>query len=119
MQTSRLYSLIFRYFNKTYYKPKFGNLNIHKNYFHTTRATNEAPKTAPPAEGFMTEVAQSKFVKSTREEALNNPELEETNVAQGETKKMNMFQSINDAMRIALDTDDTAGRIKDLSNGKF
>ncbi|RIB00678.1 thiamine diphosphate-binding protein [Gigaspora rosea] len=108
MQTSRLYSLIFRNFTKTYYKPKFGNLNIHKNYFHATRATNEADKTAPPAEGFMTEVAQSKFVKNTREEALNNPELEETNVAQGETKKMNMFQAINDAMRIALDTDDTA-----------
>ncbi|KAF0507715.1 thiamine diphosphate-binding protein [Gigaspora margarita] len=92
---------------------------MHRIIFMRTRATNEAPITAPPAEGFMTEVAQSKFVKNTREEALNNLELEETNVAQGETKKMNMFQSINDAMRIALDTDDTAGRIKDLSNGKF
>lgn len=27
----------------------------------------------------------------------------------GETKKMNMFQAINDAMGIALTTDETAG----------
>ncbi|CAG8793442.1 14402_t:CDS:2, partial [Dentiscutata erythropus] len=106
MQTSRLYSLFFRNYTKTYYKPKFGNRNIHKVLI--LQATNEAAKSPPPAEGFSVEVTQSKFIRKTREEALDNPELAETNVAQGETKQMNMFQSINDAMRIALDSDDKA-----------
>ncbi|KAG0370735.1 hypothetical protein BGZ54_004473 [Gamsiella multidivaricata] len=60
----------------------------------------------PPAEGFMPGVANSKLIKNTHHEALKNPEL--ASVANGETKKMNTFQAVNDAMGIALATDNTA-----------
>ncbi|RUS26174.1 thiamine diphosphate-binding protein [Jimgerdemannia flammicorona] len=62
----------------------------------------------PPAEGFMPGVMTSKLIKRTAEEALRNPELANTGAANGETRKMNLFQAVNDAMAIALATDETA-----------
>ncbi|KAJ3021702.1 hypothetical protein HKX48_007988 [Thoreauomyces humboldtii] len=60
----------------------------------------------PPAEGFMPSVATSAFMNQTTEQALNNPELKA--LAGGTTKKMNLFQSVNEAMDIALATDEKA-----------
>ncbi|CAG8760729.1 14863_t:CDS:2, partial [Acaulospora morrowiae] len=79
-----------------------------KRFYSAIQSAHNAADSPPPAEGFMPGVAQSKFIKNTQEEALKNPELLETGVANGETKKMNLFQSINDAMSIALATDETA-----------
>ncbi|CAG8574202.1 2533_t:CDS:2 [Paraglomus brasilianum] len=61
-----------------------------------------------PAEGFMPGLARSKLLKHTHEEALKNPELVDTGVVGGETKKMNFLQGVNDAMCITLATDETA-----------
>ncbi|CAO3681420.1 unnamed protein product [Umbelopsis ramanniana] len=62
----------------------------------------------PPAEGFLPGVAESKLLKRTSEEALRNPELAALSAANGETEKMNFFQAINNALSIALATDETA-----------
>jgi 2-oxoisovalerate dehydrogenase E1 component beta subunit len=65
----------------------------------------------PPAGGFMEGVSESKFIKSTKEQALSNPEIKFTNINKeniGETKKLNLFQSVNDALSIALETDKKA-----------
>ncbi|KAI9295597.1 hypothetical protein K502DRAFT_324262 [Neoconidiobolus thromboides FSU 785] len=62
----------------------------------------------PPAEGFLPGVAHSKFIKSSPEQALKNPELREVGMEYAETKKMNYFTALNDAMGIALATDETA-----------
>ncbi|TPX32919.1 hypothetical protein SmJEL517_g04102 [Synchytrium microbalum] len=62
---------------------------------------------APPAEGFMSGLDTSMILKSTRESALANPELKSLS-ANTETKRTNMFQAINEAMGIALSTDETA-----------
>ncbi|KAF9920845.1 hypothetical protein FBU30_009206 [Linnemannia zychae] len=74
---------------------------------HTSLKTHYAASgSPPPAEGFLPGVANSQFIKNTHQDALNNHEL--ASVANGDTKKMNTFQAINDAMSIALATDDTA-----------
>ncbi|CAG8669933.1 13888_t:CDS:10, partial [Funneliformis caledonium] len=78
--------------------------------FHATSLFLQKSGTPPPAEGFMPGVSQSSFIKSTQEAALKNPEFD-IGVVNGETKKMNMFQAINDAMSIALATDETAGNV--------
>ncbi|TPX55071.1 hypothetical protein PhCBS80983_g05626 [Powellomyces hirtus] len=70
------------------------------------RTYASAAGTPPPAEGFMPSVATSAFMNNTREKALANPELKA--VAAGQTKKMNLFQSVNEAMDIALATDEKA-----------
>ncbi|KAG0333463.1 hypothetical protein BG004_000834 [Podila humilis] len=76
-------------------------------HLHTTLKNQfAAPASPPPAEGFLPGVANSKLIKHTHHDALRNPEL--AGVANGETKKMNTFQAVNDAMGIALATDDTA-----------
>ncbi|KAF9384529.1 hypothetical protein CPB97_005623, partial [Podila verticillata] len=76
-------------------------------HLHTSLKNQYAASgTPPPAEGFMPGVANSKLIKHTHHDALRNPEL--AGVANGETKKMNTFQAVNDAMGIALATDDTA-----------
>ncbi|KAI8912777.1 thiamine diphosphate-binding protein [Gorgonomyces haynaldii] len=54
---------------------------------------------------FMQGVADSKFIKHTPEQAVNNPEL---NLKSKETKKLNLYQSVNDALGIALEKDDKA-----------
>ncbi|KAH8555253.1 thiamine diphosphate-binding protein [Umbelopsis sp. PMI_123] len=61
-----------------------------------------------PPEGFSPGVAESKLLKRTPEEALRNPELAALSAANGETAKLNLFQSINSALSIALATDETA-----------
>ncbi|OZJ03408.1 hypothetical protein BZG36_03596 [Bifiguratus adelaidae] len=68
-------------------------------------ASTESP---PPAEGDLPGVAHSKFIKNTQQQALANSELAKTGVANGETKKMNYYQAVNDAMGIVLATDETA-----------
>ncbi|KAJ3281926.1 hypothetical protein HDU76_008812, partial [Blyttiomyces sp. JEL0837] len=60
----------------------------------------------PPAEGFMQGVGSSKFIKHTKEQALNNPELKD--VQNSETKKLNLFQSVNESLAMALASDDKA-----------
>ncbi|KAF9093394.1 hypothetical protein BGX29_012148 [Mortierella sp. GBA35] len=76
-------------------------------HMHTSLKTHYAASNSPPpAEGFLPGVANSQLIKHTHHDALRNPEL--AGVANGETKKMNTFQAINDAMSIALATDDTA-----------
>ncbi|KAG0086251.1 hypothetical protein BGZ93_000217 [Podila epicladia] len=76
-------------------------------HLHTSLKNQYASSASPPpAEGFMPGVANSKLIKHTHHDALRNPEL--AGVANGETKKMNTFQAVNDAMGIALATDDTA-----------
>jgi 2-oxoisovalerate dehydrogenase E1 component beta subunit len=60
----------------------------------------------PPAEGFLAGVGESQFIKHTAEQALENIELQ---LASKETRKMNTCQAINDAMNIALSSDEKAG----------
>lgn len=53
-------------------------------------------------------VAHSKLIRGTHEDALRTPEFARKDaIVRGETKKMNLFQSVNDAMGIALATDET------------
>ncbi|KAG0298848.1 hypothetical protein BGZ97_003955, partial [Linnemannia gamsii] len=77
-----------------------------KNFHTSLKSHYAATNSPPPAEGFLPGVANSKLIKHTHHDALRNPEL--AGVANGETKKMNTFQAVNDAMSIALATDDTA-----------
>ncbi|CAJ0766079.1 425_t:CDS:2 [Entrophospora sp. SA101] len=94
--------------HRHYRRLLLGRHNNHKKFFHTTKISFESQNSPPPAEGFMREVSYSKFIKSTQDDALKNPELVNTGVSNGETKKMNLFQAINDALSIALTTDETA-----------
>ncbi|KAJ3186740.1 hypothetical protein HDU85_007560 [Gaertneriomyces sp. JEL0708] len=64
------------------------------------------PAGPPPAEGFMPGVANSRFMKHTKEQALANPELKA--IQNADTKKMNLFQAVNEAMDVALASDETA-----------
>ncbi|KAF9315950.1 hypothetical protein BGZ91_005653 [Linnemannia elongata] len=85
----------------------FFHQNMAIKNFHTSMKSHyAAANSPPPAEGFLPGVANSKLIKHTHHDALRNPEL--AGVANGETKKMNTFQAVNDAMSIALATDDTA-----------
>jgi 2-oxoisovalerate dehydrogenase E1 component beta subunit len=65
-------------------------------------STKQSP---PPAEGFMHGLQESRYLKHTKEQALNNPELK---LQSNETKKLNVFQAVNEALSIALDTDEKA-----------
>ncbi|KAI8824205.1 thiamine diphosphate-binding protein [Fimicolochytrium jonesii] len=62
--------------------------------------------TPPPAEGFMPGVATSRFMKQTTEQALATKGL--LGSPGTESKKLNLFQSVNEAMDIALATDQNA-----------
>ncbi|ORX75583.1 Thiamin diphosphate-binding protein [Basidiobolus meristosporus CBS 931.73] len=73
--------------------------------FHSSSSHNAA-ENPPPAEGFLAGLAESKFMKRTSDEVFKNPELE--SVSGGETKKMNLCQAVNDAMSIALATNEKA-----------
>ncbi|KAI9141037.1 thiamine diphosphate-binding protein [Paraphysoderma sedebokerense] len=76
---------------------------------HTTLLNRYAQHQGPPpAEGFMPGVAHSKFIRDTTEKALATPDLPTSVKSNGVTQKMNLFQSINNAMDIALGTDKTA-----------
>ncbi|ORX60505.1 Thiamin diphosphate-binding protein [Hesseltinella vesiculosa] len=59
-------------------------------------------------DGIQQGVAFSQLLKRTPEEAFRTPELVGMSAMNSETKKMNLFQAVNDAMAIALATDDTA-----------
>ncbi|KAF5387555.1 hypothetical protein D9757_006574 [Collybiopsis confluens] len=72
----------------------------------------------PPAGGHLSSIAQSAFLKGTRDQALKTPgiiwadaELDEARGALSsdrETRKMNTYQAVRDALSIALSTDDSA-----------
>ncbi|KAJ3100065.1 hypothetical protein HDU97_002501 [Phlyctochytrium planicorne] len=62
------------------------------------------PSGPPPAEGYHPGVGSSKYIKRTKEAALANPELK--GLKDSETKKLNLFQSVNEALAIALATDE-------------
>ncbi|KAJ3145524.1 hypothetical protein HDU89_007020 [Geranomyces variabilis] len=70
------------------------------------RSYASAPGTPPPAEGFMPSVATSAFMNNTTDQVFKNPELKA--FASSSTKKMNLFQAVNEAMDVALATDDKA-----------
>ncbi|KAJ4475657.1 pyruvate dehydrogenase [Lentinula aciculospora] len=97
----------------------------------STRSTAAATNTTstasalepPPAGGHLPSIASSTLLRHTREQALRTPgitwadaELDEargtsslsTTTAGRETRKMNMYQAIRDALSIALSTDDSA-----------
>ncbi|KAI9310992.1 thiamine diphosphate-binding protein [Dichotomocladium elegans] len=59
-------------------------------------------------DGIQQGVAFSQLLKRVPEDALRNPELAPMSAIDGETRKMNLFQAVNDAMSIALATDDNA-----------
>ncbi|KAF9227755.1 pyruvate dehydrogenase [Gyrodon lividus] len=72
----------------------------------------------PPAGGQLTSVASSQLLRATRETALHTPGLTWSdehdagpvrNIVGGrETRKMNLYQAVRDALSIALAKDDTA-----------
>ncbi|KAF8590024.1 thiamine diphosphate-binding protein [Ramaria rubella] len=80
--------------------------------------SSEAGVEPPPAGGHLSSVATSKLLRNTREASLHTPGIHWIDeVAFGsqdvlpsgrETRKMNMYQAIRDAMSIALSKDDTA-----------
>ncbi|KAJ3787356.1 pyruvate dehydrogenase [Lentinula aff. detonsa] len=97
----------------------------------STRSTAAAPNTdstasalePPPAGGHLPSISSSALLKHTREQSLKTPgilwadaELDEARgtsslssaTAGRETRKMNMYQAIRDALSIALSTDDSA-----------
>ncbi|OJA16034.1 hypothetical protein AZE42_04294 [Rhizopogon vesiculosus] len=80
--------------------------------WQTTASTAVEP---PPASGHSSSVASSKLLRITRESALRTPGIvwadEEPvrNIVGGrETRKMNLYQAVRDALSIALAKDDTA-----------
>ncbi|KAI8890096.1 thiamine diphosphate-binding protein [Backusella circina FSU 941] len=60
------------------------------------------------ADGIQQGVAFSKLLKKEPEETFRSPELAHMSANNSETKKMNLFQAVNDALSIALMTDDKA-----------
>ncbi|CAE7066958.1 unnamed protein product [Rhizoctonia solani] len=65
----------------------------------------------PPAGGHSTSVAQSLLLRGTRENALKTSGIswkDEADENGRETRKMNMYQSLRDAMSVAMTKDDTA-----------
>ncbi|KAI8092714.1 thiamine diphosphate-binding protein [Halteromyces radiatus] len=67
-----------------------------------------ASAAAQTNDGIQQGVAYSKLLKRAPEEAFRTPELARMSALNSETKKMNLFQAVNDAMSIAMTTDDTA-----------
>ncbi|CAE6434831.1 unnamed protein product [Rhizoctonia solani] len=65
----------------------------------------------PPAGGHSTSVAESRLLRATREAALKTSGIawkDEADENGRETRKMNMYQSLRDAMSVAMTKDDTA-----------
>lgn len=52
--------------------------------------------------------AESSYLAQSKSQALANPELPEEIRKNGTTKKMNLFQAVNDALGIAMETDERA-----------
>ncbi|KIJ35694.1 hypothetical protein M422DRAFT_212474 [Sphaerobolus stellatus SS14] len=94
--------------------------NVSKHSLRTISTINEeiAPPSVvepPPAGGHLPSVATSTYLKRTREEALKSPgvkwmeEVQDSILSSGrETRKMNMYQAVRDALSIALAKDDSA-----------
>ncbi|KAJ3380926.1 Serine/threonine kinase [Lobulomyces angularis] len=74
--------------------------------FNKVRQYAQKSANPPPAEGFLPGVAHSKFILSTPEQVRKNSELKK--YGNFNTKKLNYFQSLNEAMATALETDETA-----------
>ncbi|KAI8969935.1 thiamine diphosphate-binding protein [Mycotypha africana] len=82
---------------------------------HTTRKAlplilkrTYAAATPSVNDGIQQGVAHSFLLKKNSEEVFRSPELAQLSTFSSETKKMNLFQAVNDAMSIALTTDDKA-----------
>ncbi|QRW00603.1 pyruvate dehydrogenase E1 component beta subunit [Ceratobasidium sp. AG-Ba] len=76
----------------------------------TPRASSETVE-PPPAGGHSSAVGQSPLLRGTREAALQTPGIlwKDTEGDNGrETRKLNMYQSLREAMSTALNKDDTA-----------
>ncbi|KAI9346425.1 thiamine diphosphate-binding protein [Zopfochytrium polystomum] len=63
--------------------------------------------TPPPPEGFLPGMGSSRYLRHTKEQALQNPELKGL-IKTAETKKLNLFQAVNEALETAMSTDDKA-----------
>ncbi|KAI6005823.1 pyruvate dehydrogenase [Pisolithus albus] len=66
----------------------------------------------PPAGGHLSTVASSQLLRATRDAALRTPGIawpaEDDVIGSRETRKMNMYQAVRDALSIVLAKDDTA-----------
>ncbi|KAG5353111.1 hypothetical protein C0989_010315 [Termitomyces sp. Mn162] len=82
--------------------------------FFGTRRLNSTIAEPPPAGGHLPSVATSQLLRSTRDSALRTPGLvfsdeDASNLVGGrETRKMNTYQAVRDAMSLAMSKDDTA-----------
>ncbi|KAF9067595.1 pyruvate dehydrogenase [Rhodocollybia butyracea] len=99
------------------------SVSVRRRNATTATQTNPAASVEPPpAGGHLPSIAQSTFLKQTRDQALKtvgikwaDTELDEARGHQSsalgsgrETRKMNTYQAIRDALSIALATDDSA-----------
>ncbi|KAE9392874.1 pyruvate dehydrogenase [Gymnopus androsaceus JB14] len=78
----------------------------------TSATANSSTSTVepPPAGGHVPSIANSSLLKQTRNEALRTPGLTWTDTdsaAPNETRKMNVYQSIRDALSTALSSDES------------
>ncbi|KAJ2609669.1 hypothetical protein H4S08_003944, partial [Coemansia sp. RSA 1365] len=73
-----------------------------------TLYSTAADNSVEPIRGLETGVSASKLLLRSVSSVRNNLELKAQNVAEGETRKMNMCQAINDALRLVLSTDNTS-----------
>ncbi|KAJ3864425.1 pyruvate dehydrogenase [Lentinula novae-zelandiae] len=110
-------------------RPRLWLCRRHISTSSSTCSTVVVPNTAstvsalepPPAGGHMPSIASSALLKHTREQALKMPEIvwADAELDEGtsslsstttgrETRKMNTYQAIRDALSIALSTDDSA-----------
>ncbi|QRW15112.1 pyruvate dehydrogenase E1 component beta subunit [Ceratobasidium sp. AG-Ba] len=90
-----------------YYRPL---CKLAKPFSSTPRASLETAE-PPPAGGHSSAVGQSPLLRGTREAALQTPGIlwKDTEGDNGrETRKLNMYQSLREAMSTALNKDDTA-----------
>lgn len=99
--------------------PQIDRLQFSRVQCRRWQTTTSAAAEPPPAGGHLSSVASSQFLCTTRDSALRTPGItwadEDThpsspqNVIGGrETRKMNMYQAIRDALSIVLAKDDTA-----------
>ncbi|KAJ2879301.1 hypothetical protein H4R27_005391, partial [Coemansia aciculifera] len=79
-----------------------------KNLFKSRSYSASVDSSVEPIRGLDLGVAHSKLLLRTVASMRNNAELQAQGVSEGDSKKMNMCQAINDAMRHTLATDDTA-----------
>ncbi|KAJ1774327.1 2-oxoisovalerate dehydrogenase subunit beta 2, mitochondrial, partial [Coemansia sp. RSA 1824] len=70
--------------------------------------SSAAENSVEPVRGLDFGVAHSKLLLRSVSAVRENKELQTLGVADGETRKMNMCQAVNDALRISLTSDDSA-----------